>query len=73
MRYVFGDYTLDPQRRELCCRGQPVKLQPKAFDLLTYLVVHRDHAATKQELLAHLWPKQYVSDATLSTCIKLAR
>jgi class 3 adenylate cyclase/DNA-binding winged helix-turn-helix (wHTH) protein/predicted ATPase len=73
MRYAFGDYTLDPQRRELRCHGQPVKLQPKAFDLLAYLVAHRDHVATKQELLARLWPDQYISDATLSTCIKLVR
>jgi len=28
MRYIFGDYSLDPQRRELRCRGHLVPLQP---------------------------------------------
>ena len=73
MRYVFGDYTLDPRRRELRCRDALIPLRPKVFDLLAYLVEHRDHVATKDELLAHLWPDQYVREATLTACIKLAR
>ena len=72
MRYAFGDYTLDPQRRELRCHGQQVKLQPKAFPPSACLIcrAHWDHVATKQELF---WPtcgpSSIVSDATLSTCV----
>jgi DNA-binding winged helix-turn-helix (wHTH) protein len=51
MWYVFGDYTLDSQRRELCCRGRVVPLRPQVFDLLVYLVMHHDRAVSKQELL----------------------
>ena len=73
MRYVFGDYTLDVQCRELCYRGHAVPLRPKVFDVLVYLVMHRDHVVSKQALLTHLWPHVHVSPATLSACIKLAR
>lgn len=73
MRNVFGDYTLDPQRRELRCREVLIHLRPKVFDVLASLVEHRDHVATKKELLAHLWPDQYLSEATLTACIKLGR
>jgi DNA-binding response OmpR family regulator len=67
MRYVFGDYTLDAQRRELRCRGQSVPHRPKVFDLLVYLAMHHDRAISKQALLTHLWPNLHVSLTTLST------
>ncbi len=38
MGYQFGDYTLDTQRYELRRAGTLVKLRPKVFDVLTYLI-----------------------------------
>ena len=38
MRYVFGDYLLDTQRYELSYRNQPIKLRPKVFHVLRYLI-----------------------------------
>jgi class 3 adenylate cyclase/tetratricopeptide (TPR) repeat protein len=73
MRYIFGDYTLDDERRELWCREQAVSLRPKVFDLLVTLIRQRDRTVSKQELQCQLWPNLYVSPATLSGCIKLAR
>jgi hypothetical protein len=73
MQYVFGDYTLDVERRELRCRGQVVPLRPKVLDLLVTLIRQRDQMVAKQALLSQLWPDLYVSPATLSACIKLAR
>src|SRR5262245_49720529 len=60
MRYTFGDYTLDTHRYELCRAGIPLKLQPKVFDLLAYLIQHRDRVVTRQELFDILWPEQFV-------------
>jgi DNA-binding winged helix-turn-helix (wHTH) protein len=73
MIYRFGDYELDTQLFELRCAGIPLPLEPKVFDLLAHLIRHRDRAVTKQELLTHLWPQQFVSDAALSYCIMAAR
>jgi DNA-binding winged helix-turn-helix (wHTH) protein len=73
MRYVFGDYVLDTQRRELHHAGEPIKLRRKVFQVLIYLLAHRDRVVPKQELLERLWPDQFVGDATLTSCIKTLR
>ena len=73
MRYTLGDYTLDTQRYELCRTGIPLQLQPKVFDLLAYLIQHRDRVVTRQELFDTLWPEQFVSDDALERIVVLAR
>lgn len=73
MRYIFGNYVLDTDCYELRCAGTPVALGPKPFALLTYLLQHRDRAVAKEELLAQLWPQQFVSESGLTSCILVVR
>ena len=73
MRYIFGDYVLDTQRHELHHAGEPIKLRRKVFQVLVYLLAHRDRVVPKQELLEHLWPDQFVGEETLTSCIKTLR
>ncbi|MGH8059717.1 MAG: AAA family ATPase, partial [Candidatus Entotheonellia bacterium] len=73
MHYVFGDYTLDTRRCELQRAGIPIPLRPKMFHLLTYLLAHRDRLVSRQELCEHIWPQQFISDATLDACLAQAR
>ena len=73
MRYTLGDYTLDTQRYELCRAGIPLQLQPKVFDLLAYLIQHRDRVVTRQDLFDALWPEQFVSEDALEWTIAEAR
>src|SRR5262247_4177284 len=73
MRYIFGDYVFDTQRHDLHRAGEPIKLRRKVFQVLAYLLVHRDRVVSKQELLERLWPDQFVGDATLTSCIKTMR
>jgi len=73
MLYVFGDYTLDTQQYEVCHAGQPVHVRPKVFQVLAYLLAHRDRVVPKQELCEQLWPTQFISDVTLDSCIAVAR
>ena len=73
MRYIFGDYVLDTQRQELHHAGELIKLRRKVFQVLVHLLAHRDRVVPKQELLEHLWPDQFVGDATLTSCIKTLR
>jgi class 3 adenylate cyclase/DNA-binding winged helix-turn-helix (wHTH) protein/tetratricopeptide (TPR) repeat protein len=73
MRYVFGDYELDTQRYELRHAGIPRALEPQVFNVLLYLVQHRDRMVPKEELLEQLWPQQYVSEAVLSQRLMLVR
>ena len=73
MRYRFGDYVLDTQRHELHHAGVPIQLRRKVFRVLVYLLVHRDRVVSKQELLARLWPDQFVREAALTSCIRALR
>jgi DNA-binding winged helix-turn-helix (wHTH) protein len=73
MRYVFAECILDTRLYTLHREGTTVRLRPKAFQVLQYLLEHRDHVVTKNELCAHVWPGQFISDATLEGCITLAR
>jgi DNA-binding winged helix-turn-helix (wHTH) protein/tetratricopeptide (TPR) repeat protein len=70
---VFGDFELDGDLFEIRRAGQPIRLEPKVFNVLTYLVAHRDRVVTKQELFEHLWPGEFVTDSALTYCIKAAR
>src|SRR5713101_4703022 len=73
MRYLFDDYVLDTQRYELHCAGTRVHLRPKGFQVLYYLLAHRDRVVPKSELLEHVWPQQFIGDATLNSCIMAVR
>jgi len=73
MRYIFGDNTLDTERYELRRTGERIPIRPKIFQLLVYLLTHRDRVVLKEELLASLWPNQFIGDTALKSCIMLAR
>jgi DNA-binding winged helix-turn-helix (wHTH) protein len=73
MRYFFGDYVLDTQRHELQRAGESLKLRCKAFQVLAYLLVHRERVVPKQELLEHVWSDQFVGDEVLKACITALR
>ena len=73
MLYVFGDYTLDTQGYALSRAGASVHVRPKVFQVLAYLLAHRDRVVPKPELMEQVWPGQSVSDETLDSCIALAR
>ncbi len=73
MLYVFGDCVLDTQLYVLHRGGQPVRLRPKAFQMLVYLLAQRERVVTKQELSEQVWPRQFISDATLESTIAAVR
>jgi len=73
MLYSFEEWELDIERYELRRNGQPIKLEPQVFSVLAYLVEHRDRVLSKQELLSHLWPGQYIGDSALERCVMAAR
>ena len=73
MRYIFADCVLDTQLSTLHRAGTAIRLQPTVCYVLQYLLDHRDHVVTKDELGAHVWPGQFISEATLEGCVMLAR
>src|ERR1043165_1743979 len=73
LRYLFEDYALDADRRELRRRGAPVPVEPQVFDLLAYLVRHRDRVVTKDDLLNAVWNGRIVSESALTPRLNAAR
>src|SRR5262249_27714982 len=73
MQYRFGEYALDTDRCDLCRTATRIKLRPKVFDVLCYLIAHHDRVIARQELLESLWPQQFIGEATLNSCIMEAR
>jgi DNA-binding winged helix-turn-helix (wHTH) protein/tetratricopeptide (TPR) repeat protein len=73
MALRFGEFDLSPDTYELRRGGRPLHLEPRVFEVLAYLVAHRDRVVTKQELLETFWPKEFVSDSALSRAVRDAR
>src|SRR5215510_8002983 len=73
MLYSFYDYTIDEARRELRRAGQFVAVEPKVFQVLLYLLQHRDRVVSKEELLEQCWPETFVSEAALTRCLTKLR
>lgn len=71
--YAFGDCVLDADRRDLTVAGESVTMQPKAFELLLYLVRNRHRAVDKDELQDQLWPRSIVTETALTRCVMKAR
>jgi DNA-binding winged helix-turn-helix (wHTH) protein len=73
MRFLFGNYTLDADRRELRCGGDLVPVEPQVFDLLLHVIRNRDRMVSKDDLLAAVWNGRIVSESTVSQRINAAR
>src|SRR5262245_22689876 len=73
MRYRFGNCVLSPDSRELMRGSNVIVLAPQVFDLLAYLIRHRERVVSKQELIDAIWGGRAVSDAALTTRIYVAR
>jgi len=71
--YVFDDFEVDVDRFEVCRGGQPVHVERQVFDVLVYLIAHRDRVVSKTELLDNVWGDRFVSDSAVATRIKAAR
>jgi DNA-binding winged helix-turn-helix (wHTH) protein/tetratricopeptide (TPR) repeat protein len=69
----FGDCELSVERREVRRGGEMVAVEPQVFDVLAYLVRHRDRVVPKGELLDEVWGDRFVSESALTSRIKSAR
>ncbi|PJJ59396.1 response regulator transcription factor [Hymenobacter chitinivorans] len=50
-----GAFELDLQARRLLHQGQEVSLSVKEFDVLSYLVLHKNRVMTRLQLTEHIW------------------
>ena len=58
-RVAFGSVEVDFDTRQVSSRGRTVRLTPKEFELLRYLVGHANKTLTHRELLQAVWGPDY--------------
>jgi DNA-binding winged helix-turn-helix (wHTH) protein len=71
--YEFDSFQVDARRRLLFHEGQPVRVTPKAFDILLGLVRSGGRVISKDELMTTIWPNCFVEEGNLAQNIFLLR
>ena len=67
---AFDGFTLDLKRGGLFGRdAEEIKLRPKAFEVLRYLVENGGRLISKEELIASVWGDTAVTDDSLVQCL----
>ena len=67
--YRFDAFTLDLERGELLGPAGEIKLRPKSFEVLRYLVEHPGRLVRRDELLDAVWGEVVVTDDSLTQCL----
>lgn len=52
---TVGDFSVDIKHRQLSMYGQEIALSRKEFDLLSYLLLHKNRVLTRVQLSEHIW------------------
>ena len=73
MIFEFDEFEIDTGGFELRFRGKLRHVEPQVFDVLRYLVEHRDRVVSKEELLDNVWGDRFVSESALTSRVKAAR
>ena len=72
-RYRFDDVEIDVGGFRLLKAGKAVPTEPKALQLLLFLVENRGRLLEKSELLNAVWGDTFVTDNVLSRAIAQLR
>ena len=73
MIYIFENYSLDANRRELRRGPELVPVEPQVFDLLQHLIHNRGRVVSSDDLIATVWNGRTVSASTLGSRMAAAR
>jgi predicted ATPase/DNA-binding winged helix-turn-helix (wHTH) protein len=70
---IFDPFCLDSANECLWRGSQAIKVRPKAYAVLNYLLGRPGQLVTKEELLNAVWPETFVGDAVLKVTIRQLR
>jgi TolB-like protein/DNA-binding winged helix-turn-helix (wHTH) protein/Flp pilus assembly protein TadD len=71
--YEFDDIRVEPEAFRVLRAGRPVAMEPKAFDLLGFLIQHRGRLVEKQELLDAVWKDATVTENAMTRVVAQLR
>ena len=66
--HSFDEFTLDLTRGCLLYGQEEIKLRPKSFEVLKYLVENNGRLISKDELIQTVWIDTAVTDDSLVKC-----
>ena len=71
MIYTFGEFRINTAKREVRRGSAIVELEPRSYELLIYLIEHRDKAISKDELQDGVWGTIVTDSAMTRSIMKL--
>jgi Tol biopolymer transport system component/DNA-binding winged helix-turn-helix (wHTH) protein len=72
-KYLLGEFELEPEKYLLKYRDEHVHLPELPFQVLLFLVEHRDRYVSRNELLEKFWQGSDAYEETLTKCISTIR
>src|ERR1700720_3684795 len=69
LKYRFGEFILDPGRGTVFSADRMIKLRPKVYDALVYILENRGRLIGKEELIHALWSDAFVTEDSLVQCM----
>ena len=71
--YKFGPFRIARADGLLTRNGRAIRLTPKSFELLLFMVENRGRLLDKETLLASIWPDSFVEESSLTKNVFLLR
>src|SRR3982074_3147176 len=68
-KFILDEYQLELETRLLIRNGKTIHLPKRPFQVLLYLIEHRDQMVSRDELLELFWEGRDVYDVTLTKCV----
>lgn len=73
LQYQFDTIRVDLAAFKVFRNEEPLKIEPKAFEVLVYLLENRKRTVEKQEILDKIWRDTYVTENALTRIIAQLR
>jgi two-component system KDP operon response regulator KdpE len=64
-RYEIRELVVDLEQRRVTRSGEEIRLTPKEFELLQYMVIHADRILTHRQLLNTVWGPDFAEEKPL--------
>lgn len=72
-QYRLAEFELEPETLRLTTNGSPIPLTHKPFQVLVYLIEHRERVVARRELLETFWQGKDVYEESLTKCVGAIR
>ncbi|HXG83444.1 MAG TPA: winged helix-turn-helix domain-containing protein [Pyrinomonadaceae bacterium] len=69
--YEFGEFQININERFLLHNNQHIRLSPKTFELLSFLVRRNNQIIEKGTLMRDIWQDTFVEEANLTVHISV--